>query len=190
MSAALRRFLARYWRHLMAALVLALLAHAATVWLLPRAIMSRVMTTLNQEVGAPNRAVFPPLPGPEARRIVMPSPDLLYALCVFDLSERPLRVSAQAQPAPHYWSIALYAANSDNFLVWNDSQAAGQAVDWLLVGPKAYQPMPALASTTRLISAPSTKGVLLMRVLVADYARDRAQVEAARRSLRCTPLVN
>jgi uncharacterized membrane protein len=38
------------------------------------------------------------------------------------------------------------------------------------------------------LTAPSGRGLLLMRVLVGDYAAEREAVEAARRSLRCTPL--
>ena len=69
-----------------------------------------------------------------ARRVVMPSPDLLYATCRMDLSQGPLRIQADPK-TPRYWSIALYASNSDNFFVLNDRQANGQPVDLWLVGP-------------------------------------------------------
>jgi len=38
------------------------------------------------------------------------------------------------------------------------------------------------------VTSPTARGLLLMRVLVADYASQREQVEAARATLRCDPL--
>lgn len=162
----------------------AVLAHLATVWALPRVIMWRLATSAPAEQRAPGTVYFPPMTDHDARRIVMPSPDLLYATCAFDVRERPMRVRAHPQ-APHYWSIALYASNSDNFFVVNDAQAAGAPVDLLLVAPGAATP--AEAGGARVVATPSTRGLLLMRVLVSDYAREKEQVEAARRTLRCEP---
>jgi hypothetical protein len=45
-----------------------------------------------------------------------------------------------------------------------------------------------LPAGAKVVTAPSGRGLLLMRVLVGDYAAEREAVEAARRSLRCTPL--
>jgi uncharacterized membrane protein len=159
--------------------------HLLAVWAVPRVIMQRVMS-----MAVPERTdgVFlPPMTDATQRRIVMPSPDLLYASCSFDLGERPLRIRADPK-TPHYWSIALYAANSDNFFVLNDRRAQGRSVDLVLVGPAAYAAAPSLPEGATLVAAPSQRGLLLMRVLVADYATERDVVEAARRSLRCEAL--
>jgi len=118
--------------------------------------------------------------------VVMPSPDLLYATCAFDVRQRPLRIQADPK-LPGYWSIALYAANSDNFFVLNDRQAAGAPVDLVLVGPDTAKPG-VLPAGAKVVTAPGGRGLLLMRVLVGDYAVERESVEAARRTLRCTPL--
>ncbi len=171
----------RWVAHALGALALALACHALTVWALPRVIMQRVM-------GGPagiERAgdVFlPPMTDHHQRRIVMPSPDLLYALCLFDLRERALRIRAEPKLA-RYWSIALYAANSDNFFVLNDRQAAGAPVDLVLTAPGMTTPQ--LPAGVRRVTAPGTRGLLLMRVLVGDYAAEREAVEAARRTLKC-----
>jgi uncharacterized membrane protein len=177
------------WRRLgprLAAVAVAAVAiHAAVVWALPRLIMQRVVAA-----SAPERSAgvfLPPMTDHEQRRIVMPSPDLLYAACAFDVGEQPLRVQADPR-APGYWSIALYASNSDNFHVLNDRQAAGRPVDLVVVGPKAYASAPAVPAGATLVTAPTARGLLLMRVLVADYAAERAVVEAARATLRCERL--
>jgi uncharacterized membrane protein len=154
------------------------------VWAVPHFVMWRLAKSVPAAMRGAGAAHFPPMTDHTARRVVMPSPDLLYALCEIDLRERPMRVRADPK-APHYWSIALYADNSDNFFVVNDRQAAGAPVDLLLVAPGAAAP--ADAAGVRVVHSPSRRGLLLMRVLVSDYAREQAVVEAARRTLRCDP---
>jgi len=171
-------------RRLLALLVVALATHLVAVWALPRLIMGRVLSS-TMPGDSPGAVLLPPPTDHRQRRIVMPSPDLLYAACRFDLSRQPLRIRAEPR-TPHYWSIALYAANSDNFFVINDRDAAGQPVD-LIVSRTGSTP-PGLPAGARVIPAPGEQGLVLMRVLVNDYARERDTVEAARRTLRCEPL--
>ncbi|MCX7226176.1 MAG: DUF1254 domain-containing protein [Burkholderiales bacterium] len=93
-------------------LATATLVHLLVVWATPRLIMNRLMSgPAAQAMNMRNQAAFPPAVDATARRVVMPSPDLLYSVCVFDVSAGPVRV--RANPGlPSYWSIALYAANS------------------------------------------------------------------------------
>ena len=46
---------------------------------------------------------------------------------------QPLKITTAA-PTDTYWSVALYAANTDNFYVLNDTQAKGQPATIILVG--------------------------------------------------------
>lgn len=174
-------------RRLLALLAVAVLTHALAVWALPRLIMNRVLSRVTAEAQTPGAVFFPPLTDHLQRRVVMPSPDLLYAGCAFDVSQRPLRIRADPK-SPQYWSIALYASNSDNFFVINDRQAAGAPVDLVLRTDSSTRPDAATAAGAREVIAPSSTGLLLMRVLVTDYEREKDTVEAARRSLRCEPL--
>ena len=103
-------------------------------------------------------------------------------MCVFDLSRGPVRVTANPQ-LKTYWSIALYAANSDNFFVINDRQAGDAPVDLTIAEADA---MPYAAPPGgKVIASPSKQGFLLMRVLTGNYQAEKATVEPARRSLRC-----
>ena len=172
------------WR-IGATLILAAAVHGLAVWAVPRVIMGRVLSAAQPE--RTSGVFLPPMTDASARRIVMPSPDLLYAICAFDVSTTPLRIRAEPK-APRYWSIALYADNSDNFFVINDREAAGKPIDIVLIGPKAYAQRPALPAGSTLIDSPSARGLLLMRVLVADYAAEKSVVEAARGSLSCEAL--
>ena len=170
---------------LRAASVLAIAAavHLVTVWALPRGIMR----ALSNGLDAGGAVMLPPMTDATSRRVVMPSPDLLYALCAYDVSDVPMRIQADPKP-PGYWSIALYASNSDNYFVLNDRRNDGRPVDLLLTGPASGTPATPVPEGATRVASPTPRGVLLMRVLVADYAAQREQVEAARRTLRCTPL--
>lgn len=165
----------------------AVAVHLLAVWAAPRLIMHRVMNApMVTELTAVQGAVFPPAVDASSRRIVMPSPDLLYSLCVYDLTQGPLRI--KARPAlDSYWSVALYADNSDNFFVQNDRQTGKGLLDLWLVSEGANARAPSVPPGARVVVSPSRRGLLLMRVLTADYAAEKAVVEPARRTLRCEP---
>lgn len=157
--------------------------HLITIWAAPRLIMQVVMNgSRAQKLDMQNRAAFSTPITAASRDVVMPSPDMLYSMCVFDLSNGPVRVRANPQ-LKNYWSIALYAANSDNFFVINDRQAADAPVDLWLVAPGANAG--AIPTGSKGIASPSTQGFLLMRVLTGNYENEKAVVEPARRTLRC-----
>ena len=86
---------------------------------------------------------------------------------------------------PQYWSIAPYAANSDNFFVLDDEDAAGRAVD--LVVRASHLPPAPLPPSAREVTAPGTRGMLRMRLLVVDPVAEGALPDAARRTLRYEP---
>jgi len=176
-------------RHLAGALLVAAIFHGLTVWAIPRVIMDRIITLGSTDLGMVriNGVSLPPPTDHTQRRIVMPSPDLLYATCFFDVSERPMRVSF-ASDYPRYWSIALYASTSDNFFVVNDRSAKNGTVDVEIVGPNTdADELTRVASASTRVVSPTNRGMLLMRLLVNDDPSVRAAAEAARRQLRCTP---
>lgn len=159
------------------------LIHLLTIWAAPRLIMQVVMNGPRaQTVNMQNRAAFTPPITSASRDVVMPSPDMLYSMCVFDLNKGPVRVTANPE-LKSYWSIALYAANSDNFFVVNDRQAGGAPVDLWLVGPETKSV--AAPAGSKQVDSPSTQGFLLMRVLTGNYEAEKSVVEPARRTLRC-----
>ena len=120
------------WRRVAGLLALAAAVHVAAVWALPRLIMARLAATAS--AAEKSGTYLPPMTDHTQRRVVMPSPDLLYATCAFDVGERPLSIRVDPRGAGHqgYWSIALYASNSDNFYVLNDRQAGDAPVHIVL----------------------------------------------------------
>jgi uncharacterized membrane protein len=181
-------------RWLAVGLTVAVLTHLLTVWALPRLIMHEAMARITDETaaqaraqGAPQAATGVYLPPPTdhtQRRIVMPSPDLLYATCTFDLSKGPMRVTAEVAH-PRYWSVALYGANSDNFFVVNKRSAAAQRLDLWVVPPGADRSSMNAERGSTVVDAPSRKVLLLMRLLLTDDPADLALAKASRSTLRC-----
>ena len=167
----------------LALLATAVAVHLLAVWAAPRLIMQVLLNgPAAKAMDMRNQAAFPPPVTAASRSIVLPSPDLLYSVCVFDLKDGPLRVTAHPQ-LKSYWSIALYASNSDNFFVVNDKQAADKPIDLWLTPPGETSAPPA-GSTP--VATPSTQGFLLMRVLTGNYEAEKSVVEPARRTLNCT----
>ena len=189
-------------RWLALGIAVAVLAHLLTVWALPRLIMREAMTRIGEETslqagaqareqGAPSAATGVYLPPPTdhtQRRIVMPSPDLLYATCALDLGAGPQRITAQVEH-PRYWSVALYGANSDNFFVVNDRKTTepGQLDLWV-VAPGTDSAALAVPAGSTVVEAPTAKSLLLMRLLVSDDPADLESAQRARTSLRCLPV--
>ena len=190
------------WQRLLAlGLAVAVLSHLLAVWAAPRLIMREAMTRIGEETsrqaraqaraqGAPSAVTGVYLPPPTdhtQRRIVMPSPDLLYATCALDLGADPQRITAQVEH-PRYWSVALYGANSDNFFVVNDRKTTepGQ-LDFWVVAPGTDRAALAVTAGSTVVEAPSAKSLLLMRLLVSDDPADLESAQRARTSLRCLP---
>lgn len=176
----------RLWTYRIAALLItAVIAHLLLVWAAPRLIMHVLMSgRVAQGLDMNNKAAFPPPVTAQSRAVVMPSPDLLYSVCVFDVSQGPVRVRAHPQLST-YWSIALYASNSDNFFVVNDRIAQSEPVDLWLVSRKGLTQAPSTPASAQVVVSPSEKGFLLMRVLTGPAQAEKDAVEQARRTLSC-----
>ena len=170
----------RRWFPWLVALVLGAAAvHVAVVHAVPWVIMRIAMRGIGAAAGV-NVAAFPPRADENARAIVRPSPDLLYSTCTFDVSAQPLRLTAEV-PADTYWSISMFAANTDNFFKLNDREAEGGRVDLVLARQGERVALPPGA---RRVDAPTARGVILTRTLIAEESRFE-ELDRARRAFKC-----
>jgi len=169
-------------------LAVAIAVHVLAVAYLPTGVMNILFRRFPDEqarADAPERFVRSPMADETMRHITMPSPDLLYTACIYDLTHAPLRVRADPK-LENYWSVAFYAGNTDNYLVVNDRGASGKPVDILLVstgGTKASNKVP---DGARVVVAPTDKGFILVRMLAPDYAAQKEKLESARERLSCS----
>jgi uncharacterized membrane protein len=142
---------------LIGTLSLALSLHLVGVYALPYLIMHRVMGAFEQQAGGVNRMIHTPPSTHLSRTIVKPSPDLLYSVCVYDVIKGDVKITVP--PYNSYISVAVYQANSDNFLI--------SAKDILLTK-----------------DAPSQKGIVLIRYLVQDEG-DIVEAKKAQSKAKC-----
>lgn len=169
-------------------LAIAAAANLATVIALPRVINAFVLHRIEQLAGGANRALPASRADASARAVVRPSPDLLYTVCVFDVSAHPLHVTAPVQDG--YVSVSGFAADTDNFFAINDAEleqgADGVKRFDLVVARSGVADLPAGA---RVITAPSDKGLILFRSLItrdADVPRLQQEFQARQ---RCEPMM-
>ena len=92
-------------------MLIAAIVHVASLRLLPRLIMLHTMSAIARS-GA-NTILHPPRSSASSRRVVRPSPDLLYSICVYDLraADGAVRVSIHDMPDT-YWSVSVFDADT------------------------------------------------------------------------------
>lgn len=161
-----------------AALAVALAAHLAIVQFVPGALMGAAIERLAR--GRFNDWRIADRVTPLSRQIVRPSPDFAYSACPYDLSRGPLRI--RVAPWDEYWSLSLYAANSDNYYVLDD-RAARHGADLTLI--RAGQAPPDVL--TPVVQSPTTRGVALIRRLAPGVHSYNAAAQIAQEDV-CAPL--
>jgi uncharacterized membrane protein len=149
------------------------------IWATPHLIMHIAVTRVAD--GRFHELRHSPRANETSRQIVRPSPDLAYSACAFDLAEGPVKI--QAAPWSQYWSLALYASNTDNFWTGND-RAFPNGAKIVLIG--RGQTYPAGPGET-VVESPSRRGIALIRRL-APRAADFTAVETARAQDVCARL--
>jgi uncharacterized membrane protein len=142
-------------------IVMAALFHVLTVKAYPYYIMFKLSKSRQGVINTIHHA--PPTTA-ESRAVVRPSPDLLYSACGYDVKEKPLRITAQA-PGDTYWSLSIFAANTDNFFVINDRQLDSRHAEVILVREGKTYPD---HGDALVVEAPIDLGVVLLRMLITD----------------------
>lgn len=155
------------------ALVTAVLAHLAFVYAAPRVMMNVAFDRLSNGGALVNAWRISERITAESRAIVRPSPDFAYAACPYDVSRGPVRIVVA--PWQSYWSLSLYADNSDNYFVIDDREARN-GVEITLIRAGRTPPDDAV----RVVEAPGGRGVALIRRLAPTATEYRAAREIAR----------
>jgi uncharacterized membrane protein len=149
---------------ILAIFVVAVIVNLVVVVRIPNEIMEITMT---ERFNYPsNQWVFAPPATHERRTIVRPSPDLLYSLCLYDVSKYPLRLTAVIPD--NYWSISGFAMNTDNFFAINDKQAKSNPIAVVLIQKDMTYQDP--TGKAHVIVAPTDRGIILIRTVITSKA--------------------
>lgn len=170
-------------RHLSAVLgflAVAIMTHVAVVLGLPLVAMHIAMGALAHEDGASRFRAESQDPA-AVHAVVSPNPDLMHAVCSYDVQSRAVRISATLPPG--LWSLSLYAANTDNYLIITEEQVADGALEVIIYGTNYRGGFP---PNSIALQSPSRQGVAIMRV-VSGTAPVHPQLAEALRRAGCEP---
>jgi uncharacterized membrane protein len=172
-------------RMLLAALLLGGIAHICATFAAPiysaghayRLLVDQLppnrMTLLPQQ--APGRQILPELP-----------PDMLYAMCRFDLHRGAVAVRATVLGPG--WALSVHTPQGSNFYVLPGQPARSTDVSFLLVpsAPDAVLAIPRRESATDTqVASPTLDGVIVLRAPLRGLAWT-AETEAILRRASCT----
>ena len=160
----------------------AALFHLAAVWYFPRLISIVSARKLLRFSGRWNVIGYRGLPM-AGRRALTSNADMATAFGVYDAAERPVRIVCVLPDFDNYWSISLYAWNTDNFYAINDRTAPAREFDLVVVGPRSQYvgSQDGNSPHEEIVVSPSNRGVILVRMVVRDRedARELERIEEA-----------
>ena len=148
---------------------------------IPNLMMEALYAVGSRQFGS-NKMTVSPLPDATFRTVVRPSPDLLYASCIYNLEDGLVVIAA---PIPdRYWSMQFYQMNTDNYAgITNqrdDRDRVGTVANVTLIGmddsPHDYP--------GEVIQSPTQRGMILLR---ASAIGDRDRQQAALEDSHCGP---
>ncbi|MBX9746275.1 MAG: DUF1254 domain-containing protein [Hyphomonadaceae bacterium] len=166
-------------KYVWTAIVVALLAHFAFIHAVPRVMMWVALDRVSAEGARYNTWTLADRVTPLSRTIVRPSPDFAYSACAYDLSNGPVVIAVA--PWDAYWSLSLYADNSDNFFVIDDREAR-QGAEITLIRRGRTPP----EESARVVESPTTRGIALIRRLAPDLESYNAAAQIAEADV-CAP---
>jgi uncharacterized membrane protein len=158
-------------KYIWAVLAIAVVSHVAFIHAAPRVMMGVAFDRIG--AGGANRWQVADRVTPLSRQIVRPSPDFAYSACAYDLDDGPVVISAA--PWSAYWSLSLYAANSDNFFVIDDREARYGAEITLVRASRSHP-----EGASMVVESPSRRGIALIRRLAPELDQYNAAAQVAR----------
>lgn len=121
-------------------------------------------------------------------KVVADNPDTLTRSSIINLRDGPVLFEADVRTDDNYWSVSLFAHNTDTYFVANDRRT-GPGPYRLLIKTRDQATPTGLAVDDVAVS-PSTKSFLIIRAIMRDR-NDSPAVEALRSTVmkaRITPL--
>jgi uncharacterized membrane protein len=170
-----------FW--LLAAILLGAGTHLATVLFSPAVSMASVMSRFHAAAPLNRMTVL----GPEILGTVLrePNPDIVYAVCPYDLQAGDLLIDASIPE--FYWALSIYSNRGDNVYTLNDQQAGVSRLRFRLQLEKpafdlqevitgdedaeeAAEVQIQTKDDTVLVKTPTADGLVMLRAFLPDQA--------------------
>lgn len=115
------------------------------------------------------------------------NPDTVTSFAVYDVAAKPVRIHCAVPATDNYWSLSLFAWNTDNFYTVNDRNAPAKEFDVVVIRRgAAYAKQPGEV----VVESPSGKGIALIRMIVSDRENkeELARLAVEQKKTTLTPL--
>ncbi len=155
---------------------------------LPNIIMVRAIEKLQEGYGADANEFGHSGPiTADNQRVVRPSPDLAYSICLYDLTDGPVAVTVPK--AANYLSVALYDMGTNNFFHLNDGEMESDLTRVVILpaGEDATSVTHGASQAEKVATSPTKEGLVLVRRVLMDD-QDWPVIEEERKLMKCAPL--
>jgi uncharacterized membrane protein len=112
------------------------------------------------------------LPAPTPEKAVMPfmDPAFASAVCVYDLSKGPLKLTVPVSPA--YTSVSFYTRNNVAYYAINDKAAGRRVIELDLMTTAQHEQVPEdeeiTAADRLIVESPTSTGIIAIRAMAPE----------------------
>ena len=161
------------------------IVHLATVILLPRTATQDAYARLTP-IAPVNTVVALPPPSPEKAIMPFMDPAFASAVCRYDLSQGPLKLSVPVSPA--YTSVSFYTRNDVAYYAINDRAAGRRVIELDLMTTAQHDQVPEdeeiTAADRLIVESPTPTGIIAIRAMAPEPGLMKA-AQAAIANARC-----
>src|SRR5689334_15079329 len=162
------------------------IVHLASVIILPRTATQDAYARL-APIAPVNSVVALPAPTPEKAVMPFMDPAFASAICLYDLSQGPLKLTVPVSPA--YTSVSFYTRNNVAYYAINDRAAGRRTIELDLMTPAQREQLPeeedVTAADRLIVESPSETGLIAIRALAPQPAL-LPQAQAAVAAATCS----
>lgn len=154
---------------IVAGIVLGLVVHLVSVLALPRIATQDAYSRLTPMTKL-NAVTQLPLADPQTSPMPFMDPAFAMAICRYDLSEGPLKLTVPVSQA--YTSVSFYTRNEIAYYAINDRSAGKRVIELDLMTEAQHEDLPEdeeiTAADRLIIDSPTTTGLIVLKALAAE----------------------
>jgi len=143
--------------------------HLATVIILPRTATQDAYARLTP-IAPVNTVVALPIPSPEKAIMPFMDPAFASAVCRYDLSEGPLKLTVPVSPA--YTSVSFYTRYDVAYYAINDRAAGRRVIELDLMTAGQHEQVPEdeeiTAADRLIVESPTPTGLIAIRAMAPE----------------------
>ena len=145
------------------------IVHLATIIILPRTATQDAYSRLARSAPV-NTVTALPAPAPESAPMPFMDPAFASAVCRYDLSQGPLKLSVPVSPA--YTSVSFYTRYDIAYYAINDRAAGRRVIELDLMTAEQHSQMPEdeeiTAADRLIVESPTLTGLIAIRALAPE----------------------